>query len=856
MKSQKKIFLVAIFILVALFITPSSAMKFLFHQTNDARDKWVSEKLQTLTLREKIGQLFLVRYDLSNTANKQDVSRLLAQNAVSGIVLHSGNPIQLKETIPSLQKQSKLPLLVTIDEDEMGVKNGDAFDFPRAETLRAFGDSTTTHLFQEMYRHQADELGLNLNTFVYLPKKDSDAHKTGVFPFPIANVSVDYRTNQSKANANLRHYIKGELLLNVEQIDSTITAIEHYVSTKKGGLHDLNRMVGGVLAYKYDLLHSTTKTDNYALNETPRQVELLKDKVANKVVTMLKDENNFFPFTTYNYKGIVISVGNYSLPFRSMMSNMTATQIISYDSFKSLNASKRSFSGLNQVLIAVHSTAGLKNRSMLKQELGHVLAKFPHDAKKGLLLFDSPSWLTDDDLLAQFDAVAVAYEDTYYLQNRAAQIICGAMPMQGELARRYGKTLVAGEGITYPALNRLAFVEPEEVGFTPQELSPISDYIRQCIADGVMPGGQVAFAYKGKVFYNESFGKLTYDGTQKVANNDIYDLASVTKVVASTPSLMLLQTEGKFSLDKTLEDYLPDLVKNSTVRNIVLRASLAHQAGFVPYIPFYKETIVNHQLDSSIYNKVRTDYYNVQVANNIWINNHYRDSMMVEILKTPLRNPGRYKYSDVGYYFVQRIIEKLTGTTENNFVLSNLYHPLGLNRTGYLPQTFYPLSKIAPTENDTIFRKQVVHGFVHDPGAAMQGGVAGHAGVFSNATDLLAILQMYLNKGSFAGHQFISPEVLAEYTREQFPGNRRGAGFDRPVVGKNIGPTCELASDESYGHSGFTGTFVWVDPKYDLTYVFLSNRVYPDAENWKITKLDVRTNIQRMIYQLIQSKQK
>jgi CubicO group peptidase (beta-lactamase class C family) len=317
---------------------------------------------------------------------------------------------------------------------------------------------------------------------------------------------------------------------------------------------------------------------------------------------------------------------------------------------------------------------------------------------------------------------------------------------------------------------------------------------------------------------------------------------------------MLLQSQGKINLDLKLSDYLPELVENSPTKNIVLRAMLSHQAGFTPFFPFYKKTIHNKQLDSTVYNSQKTAYFNQQVAANLYINNHYRDTMMAEILQTPLKTPGKYVYSDVGYYFVQRIIEKITGQTQDVFVQNAIYKQLGLNRTGYNPLTFYPLNKIAPTENDKLFRHQLIQGFVHDQGAAMQGGVAGHAGVFSNATDLLAIMQLFLNKGSYAGKQLIKKEVVEEYTKAQFPGNRRGIGFDRPTSSGENGPVTSKVSQQSFGHSGFTGTYVWADPQNELTYVFLSNRVYPDAENWKILSNKVRSTIHGMMYDIIATK--
>lgn len=590
-------------------------------------------------------------------------------------------------------------------------------------------------------------------------------------------------------------------------------------------------------------------------NQTDYSAIYQQNKKAEEAITLIKNECNFFPLPTSNSTSLILSVGEETFPFTSMLSNLTNTMIKSYKTFELATNDMHRFKLAEQFVIAVHleekSAAYIQQK---QREITKLVNTLPDHADRALIVFGSQLLLHDADFLALFDAVVIAYNNTSFTQNRTAQIICAALPMQGKLPHYLNESLPKDFGISYPATNRLAFVDPEEFKLSQKKLNEIDSVLIASIADGVFPGCQVAFAYKGKVVYNKSFGKMTYEGNQKVKNDDLYDVASVTKIVSSAASLMYLQSQGTFNLDEKLIDLLPEIVKGTNVQNLTVRSMLAHQAGFKPYFPFYKNTISNGNLNDSIYSTKKTTYFNKQVAKDIWINEHYRDTLMQVIANAPRPTPGKYKYSDVGYYFVERIIEKLGKTTQDQFVKNAIYKNLGLNRIGYNPLTYYPLNKIAPTENDFYYRKQIVHGFVHDQGAAMQGGVAGHAGIFSNATDLLAVLQLFLNKGNYAGQQFIKKEIVEEYTRAQFPGNRRGAGFDRPTSANAKGPTCELASPQSYGHSGFTGTFVWVDPKYDLVYVFLSNRVYPDAENWKILKQGTRTKVQRMIYEIIQQK--
>lgn len=589
------------------------------------------------------------------------------------------------------------------------------------------------------------------------------------------------------------------------------------------------------------------------LPEIPEEYAVTKVDIDD--ITLLKNEDAFFPFTTNNVNGVIVSIGKPDFEFTSMLSNLTSTQIISMDNFKEATKILQDKKHINQLLLAIHiQDNSRKNIIRLEDELEILLDSIPTNVRKGIVIFGSPYLLRNKHLYQQFDGIVFAYDNEKKIQNRTAQKICGALPIDGKFLFHINRELTKGKGIHLEALDRLAFVSPEEIGISSDSLKRLDVFLEKAIKDGVFPGCQVAFAYKGKVIYDKSFGNFTYDSTvNRVNNTDLYDLASLTKVLASTPALMMLQSKNKFSLDKTLFDYLPDLVNGTAYQNLTLRSIMAHQAGLAPYFPFYKKTIHNGVLDSTIYSSVPTEYFNRPVAKGMWINEHFRDSLMKTILENTLNKPGHYVYSDVGYYFIQRIIEKLAKQSEDKFVKEKIYHRLGLNRIGYRPLSFYPSKMIAPTENDQTFRHQLIQGYVHDQGAALMGGVGGHAGLFANATDVLAILQMYLNKGSYAGQRLIDSKVMDEFTKQQFSGNRRAAGFDRPGTNRtpDSWPISDLASDNSYGHTGFTGTFVWVDPDKEMVFVFLSNRVYPDAENWKISKQRIRIKAHRMAYEFL-----
>ncbi len=396
---------------------------------------------------------------------------------------------------------------------------------------------------------------------------------------------------------------------------------------------------------------------------------------------------------------------------------------------------------------------------------------------------------------------------------------------------------------------------PEELGISKSKLNEIDQIALQSIRAGAFPCCQILVAVEGKVIYQKNFGTTMFGNNDTVRNDYLYDIASVTKIAGSTLALMRLQTMDKFSLDKQLKDYLPELVGNGKFSNMLLRDMMAHQAGLVAWIPFYQKTLKNGKLSPELYKTAKANGYENEVANDVWLNSAYSDTIYQRLLASSLTPGKHYEYSDLGYYFMKKIIEKQSASTMDVFLKNEIYSQLGLTHIGYKPLSWYVKDKIVPTENDKTFRGQQIHGHVHDPGAAMLGGVAGHAGLFSNARDLACIMQLFLNKGKAGDKQLISEKVIEEYTRVQFTGNRRGAGFDKPTPSKK-GQTCGLVSAESFGHSGFTGTFAWADPIYKINYVFLSNRVCPSAENWKIRDMNVRTNIQQVIYEAVLNRTK
>jgi len=320
---------------------------------------------------------------------------------------------------------------------------------------------------------------------------------------------------------------------------------------------------------------------------------------------------------------------------------------------------------------------------------------------------------------------------------------------------------------------------------------------------------------------------------------------------------MQLYDLKKYNPEQALKDVLPQ-VQNTNKGDLIIKDILMHQAGLKPFIPFYEKTLKDDTPNAKLYSKIKNQTFSVTVADSMFMKPAYRDTIYKQVLLSSVKSDAKYVYSDLSFYLIKMMCEHVSGRSIDNYMLP-IYQKIGAQSMGYLPLERFPKKLIAPTENDKIFRKQLIQGYVHDPGAAMLGGVAGHAGIFSNANDLAKIMQLYINKGNYGGEQYITSLTLTYFSscNACAEGNRRGLGFDKPEPDKTKeGPTCASASLSSFGHTGFTGTYAWADPENGLVYIFLSNRVNPDAENKKLAKLNVRTNIHQVFYDAIKWSEK
>jgi len=475
--------------------------------------------------------------------------------------------------------------------------------------------------------------------------------------------------------------------------------------------------------------------------------------------------------------------------------------------------------------------------------------------RAAVIWFGNPYGVARLDLTKKPSALLVAYQDNSYTHHVAVQVLFGAIGASGKLPVTVNESYPIGTGIKTPGNIRLQFGYPENAGLSSEKLiSKVDSIVNEGLDSLAFPGCQVLIARKGVVVLDKCYGFHLFDSTQAVTEYDLWDLASVTKVSAATPSLMLLDDRGTFDPDKTLGSYLP-WFRFSDKGDLVVREMLAHQAGLIPFIPFYRSTMEN---DSTFKRGIFSDYTNrkfaLTVTDSMYMNRHYLKDMFREIRDSPLGN-RKYVYSDLNFILASEIIESITDSTVDKFAPANIYRPIGAFNITYNPGKKYPVQRIVPTEYDSIFRKQLIWGTVHDEGAAMLGGVSGHAGLFATGNDLLKLVEMYRRGGEYGGVRVLSSDVLKEYTTVQFPenDNRRGLGFDKPLLGNDTVPPgeaypCPSASPSSFGHSGFTGTFIWVDPEAEISYVFVSNRVYPTRSHNNISNLSIRGRILQAVY--------
>lgn len=552
-----------------------------------------------------------------------------------------------------------------------------------------------------------------------------------------------------------------------------------------------------------------------------------------KHIQLVKNNSKTLPLGRLDQKIACVALGGNSSVFTETL-ELYADQIAILDADTlPIAAAVDKFYGLTEPDICIFSLHAQKpthnhipDWAIKKTELLQ-----PNDQNILVLFGDHKALKLIDTTL--FDAIILAHENHPVAQAQVAQLLMGGLSAVGIQAN-----------------GRLGIALPEELGLKSQDLQEIDVIAQKGITAGAYPGCQVLVAVEDKIIWHKAYGKQGYESAAPTIHlKSMYDIASVTKIAASTLLAMEQHAKGKFDLDRSIGSYIPEVTGQTPFGALKIREIMAHQAGLTPWIPFYKRTLTDGQWKPTIYQTSKSEDFSIEVAKGMFMRKDYKDSMYAQIMRSEL-GPKKYVYSDLCYYFTQPILERLIGESQASYLRRNIYLPLGLNRILYDPLNRFNANQIVPTEDDQAFRKQLLRGYVHDPGAAMLGGVAGHAGIFSNAWSLAHIMQLFLNKGQMAGMNFFTEATYTEFTKQQYPGNRRAAGFDRPNA--SGGGTCDaLASQQSFGHSGFTGTLAWADPKNKVIFIFLSNRVHPSQDNWKLRDLNIRTDMQHVVYEAL-----
>ncbi|MGB1209920.1 MAG: glycoside hydrolase family 3 N-terminal domain-containing protein [Lacinutrix venerupis] len=660
-------------------------------------------------------------------------------------------------------------------------------------------------------------------------------------------------------NIDLAAFLAGnDVMLMSENPESGIAKLEKAFNKNLFSEERLALSVKKVLQAKYKVgLNNYKPISTYNLDKDLNRLydDILYEKLMEAAITIARDSSNLLPLRHLETKKIAyVELGDAGgETFLKTLKRYAQVHEVKADKLSDLIAKLQNY---NTVIVGFHKSNDnpWKSYKFTDKELTW-LYEIARTNTVILDVFAKPYALLDLQTVTNIESVVVSYQNSEIAQETSAEIIFGALAAKGNLPVSAGPYFNVGDGVQTNSLERLGYSIPERVGLSSYRLKKIDSIANHAINGGMTPGIQLIVARKGKVVYNKNFGKHTYSNTaQKVREDDLYDVASLTKIVATLPLFMEMEEQGIVSLDTKLSEAIP-YYKNSNKKDITFKKMLSHYAQLKPWIPFYFKTLdtVTKQPSTKYYRKSPTGKFNVKVANNLYMREDYKDSIPKIIKETDLLSRLRYRYSDLPYYILKQYIEKHYNKPLNELVQDHFYKSLGANNTIYNPYKTISNTRITPSEEDDYYRFQKVQGYVHDMGAAMQDGVGGHAGVFSNANDIAKIMQMYLQKGYYGGVRYLKPETLDKFNTCYYCSKnvRRGIGFDKPQLGES-GPTCGCVSMTSFGHSGFTGTYTWADPEEELVYVFMANRTYPTSKGKNmLLRENIRTNIQEAIYEAI-----
>lgn len=945
----------------------------LYTADREAQENWVNTIYNTMTLQEKVGQLFMVDVFSSKSKKETDkIKTLIKEYHIGGIIFSKGGPQRQAKLSNEYQEISKVPLMMAMDAEwGLSMRLDSTHAFPWNMTLGAIKDTLLIEETGKAIGRHCKRLGVHMNFAPVVdintnPKNpiignrsfgeekenvtqkaaafmrgmqqagvlasakhfpghgdtDQDSHKTlptvefdakridsielypyrklikeGVASVMVAHLNIPSLETRSNYPSSISEKIvtgllkdslgykgliftdalnmkgasnfsePGDIDLAAFKAGNDILLISEDVpkATQKiiasyyaGEITEkrLSHSVKKILLAKYKAgLHQYKPIDTTNLYEdlNDLKTQLLQHKLVENSLTVVKNDRAVLPVKNLDIKNVAyVSLGDDDgTPFYQTLQKYTKVDWVKADNLADMIEKLKQY---NYVIVGFHKSNAhpWKGYKFKDKELVW-LYEIARLNTTILNVFARPYAMLDLKTTTNLDGIIMAYQNSEVAQEKTAQLLFGAIEAKGTLPVSIGEEFPVNTGIKMRSLHRLSYGIPESVGVNSEKLKKIDSVVAVTLREKMAPGLQLIVARKGKVIFDKNYGYHTYAKKQEVKGTDIYDLASLTKILSTLPLTMELKDKGLVSLQTTVGEMLPDF-KGSNKENTSIKSMLSHYARFRSWIPFYLKTLdtVTGKPDTKYYRKKESDEFSIQVANNLYLRSDMKDSLLLRIKESPLRNRLRYKYSDLPYYLLKTYLENHYGSSLDELTQQHFYKSLGANNTGYLPIHKFGKKRIIPTENDQAFRGQVIHGYVHDQGAAMFGGIGGHAGLFSNANDVAKIMQMYLNGGTYGGKKYITSETLAEFNKCHFCHKdvRRGVGFDKPQLGE-VGPTCGCISMTSFGHSGFTGTFTWADPKEEIVYVFLSNRTFPDAANRKLISNDIRSEIQRIIYEAI-----
>jgi beta-glucosidase-like glycosyl hydrolase/CubicO group peptidase (beta-lactamase class C family) len=662
----------------------------------------------------------------------------------------------------------------------------------------------------------------------------------------------------NEGKVDLKAFFAGnDVLLFSENVKAAVQQIKLALKNKIITEERINESVRKILKAKYWCgLQNFQPISSQNINEDLNTVydDVLHRKLVENSITLIKNEGPIFPIRDLvKTKIAYVKIGDSDgATFTNRLLDYAQVDIIKGETIKELLKKLKPY---NLVILGFHKSneSAWKNFHFSKHDL-NILYGIANKKTVILDVFASPYALLDITEFKNIESVLVSYQNSKVAQDLSAQMIFGAIGSKGKLPVNINTSFREGFGLRSSDLYRLAFGIPEEVNMNSEKLKEIDSIAKIVLDQKMAPGMQVLVARNGKIVYQKNYGFYTDKKREKVTNESIYDLASVTKILGGLSLIMKAEEEHKFTINNTLGQLMP-VTKGSNKDTITIKEALSHVGKLKPWIPFYIETLdsVTKKPLKKYYRNKKSKKFGVKVTNNLYLRTDYQDTIFQRIADAPQRIRSGYKYSGFPFYLFKTYIEKQYKKPFDKLADSLFYAPLGARTLTYNPLNKFKKERIVPTEKDNYYRYQLLQGEVHDMGAAMLNGVNGNAGLFGNSLDIAKMMQMYLQKGYYGGKRYLKTKTLEKFNTQYYKKNkvRRGLGFDKPQINEDEKATCGCVSNKSFGHSGFTGTYTWADPESGVVYVFLSNRVFPKMSNRGLIKENIRTKVQQIIQDAI-----